>query len=156
MILVMLAASSLSLPALAQQNTPASSPSQPSAASSQMQGNEMSPEKMKPAQIRELRQSLNDKGFRVGDVDGEWGPHTADALKKFQESNKMPSSGQLNANTITALGLKSSDFGLSEQLRKRLARHLPVATRSIKMKTRGPTPRRLTNFGIRELWPRQS
>jgi peptidoglycan hydrolase-like protein with peptidoglycan-binding domain len=112
-ILAMLAASSLSLPALAQQNTPAPSPSQPSAASSQSQGNEMSPEKLKSAQVRELQQSLNDKGFSVGAVDGEWGPHTADALKKFQESNKMPSSGQLNANTITALGLKSSDFGLS-------------------------------------------
>jgi peptidoglycan hydrolase-like protein with peptidoglycan-binding domain len=111
-ILALIAASSLSLPALAQQDTSPQSPS-PSATSSQAQPNEISPEKLKSAQIHQIQQSLNDKGFGVGVVDGEWGPRTEDALKKFQGSNNMPSSGQLNANTVTALGLNSSDFGMS-------------------------------------------
>jgi peptidoglycan hydrolase-like protein with peptidoglycan-binding domain len=111
-ILAVIAASSLSLPALAQQNSSTQSPS-PSA-SSQTQSNEMiSPDKLKSAQIHQIQQSLNDKGFSVGTVDGEWGPRTEDALKKFQGSKNMPSSGQLNANTVTALGLNSSDFPMS-------------------------------------------
>jgi peptidoglycan hydrolase-like protein with peptidoglycan-binding domain len=73
----------------------------------------ISPEKLKTGQIHQIQQSLNDKGFSVGTVDGEWGPRTEDALKKFQGSNNMPSSGQLNANTIVALGLNGSDFGMS-------------------------------------------
>jgi peptidoglycan hydrolase-like protein with peptidoglycan-binding domain len=82
--------------------------------SSPSQINEMiSPEKLKSAQVHQIQQSLNDKGFNVGAVDGEWGPRTEDALKKFQGSNSMPSSGQLNANTIMALGLNGSDFGMS-------------------------------------------
>jgi Putative peptidoglycan binding domain len=111
-ILVVIAASSLSLPALAQQNSSTQSPS-PSATSSQTQSNEMiSPDKLKSAQIHQIQQSLNEKGFSVGAVDGEWGPRTEDALKKFQGSKNMPS-GQLNANTVTALGLNSSDFQMS-------------------------------------------
>jgi peptidoglycan hydrolase-like protein with peptidoglycan-binding domain len=109
-ILAMIAASSLSLPALAQDTSASSHPS-PSATSSPAAINEIAPEKLKASQVRELQQSLNDKGFSVGAVDGEWGPRTEDALKKFQGSKNMASSGQLNADTVTALGLNSSDFG---------------------------------------------
>jgi peptidoglycan hydrolase-like protein with peptidoglycan-binding domain len=112
-ILAMIAASSLALPALAQQDQSTPPQPSPSAISSQTQANEISPEKLKSAQIHQLQQALNDKGFNVGAVDGEWGPRTEDALKKFQGSNNIPSSGQLNAKAVTALGLNSSDFGLT-------------------------------------------
>jgi hypothetical protein len=44
-------------------------------------------------------------------VDGKWGPETEAALKDFQKSKNMPSNGQLDAMTMTALGLTPSDFG---------------------------------------------
>jgi hypothetical protein len=94
-------------------------PSAPAASSQQSQsttsspGDEISPQKLNAQQVRQLQQSLNDKGFNVGAVDSEWGPRTEEALKKFQESKSMPSTGQLNESTISALGLNGSDFGLS-------------------------------------------
>ncbi len=111
-ILAAVAAFSLCLPALAQQSAPpASSPQSQSTTASP--GDEISPQKLNAQQVRQLQQSLNDKGFSVGAVDSEWGPRTEEALKKFQESKSMPSSGQLNESTISALGLNGSDFGLS-------------------------------------------
>jgi peptidoglycan hydrolase-like protein with peptidoglycan-binding domain len=114
-VLAIIAASALSLPALAQQGTTTPSPSSPPAMSSQAQPKEMSPETLKTAQVHQLQQALNEKGFSVGAMDGEWGPRTEEALKKFQGSKNMGSSGQLNAETISALGLNSSDFGVMEK-----------------------------------------
>jgi peptidoglycan hydrolase-like protein with peptidoglycan-binding domain len=111
-LLAVIAASTLSLPALAQ-NSSAPSQSAPSASSSQVQAKELSPEKLNSGQLRQLQQALNDKGFNVGTVDGEWGPRTEDSLKKFQGSKNMTSSGQLDDSTVMALGLNSSDFGLT-------------------------------------------
>jgi peptidoglycan hydrolase-like protein with peptidoglycan-binding domain len=113
-ILATVAATCLCLPALAQQSTSPTPTSQSqSAMPSSSQGDAISPQKLNSQQIRQLQQSLNDKGFSVGAVDSEWGPRTEDALKKFQESKQMPSSGELNQGTISALGLNGSDFGLN-------------------------------------------
>lgn len=56
--------------------------------------------------VRQLQQKLKDEGYyQEGDVDGIWGPKTEQAVQSFQESQGIESSGQLNAQTVDALGL---------------------------------------------------
>jgi peptidoglycan hydrolase-like protein with peptidoglycan-binding domain len=55
--------------------------------------------------LRKVQQSLNDQGYDAGTVDGKWGPRTAAALKKFQGDHGLEASGQIDAQTIAALGI---------------------------------------------------
>ena len=55
--------------------------------------------------LRAVQQSLNDQGYDAGKVDGKWGPKTAAALKKFQGDHGLQANGQIDAQTITALGI---------------------------------------------------
>jgi peptidoglycan hydrolase-like protein with peptidoglycan-binding domain len=59
----------------------------------------------KPALVRSVQQSLRERGYYVGDVDGQWGPKTEDAVRSFQNANGIPSDGRLNSPTISALGI---------------------------------------------------
>ncbi|HVY56988.1 MAG TPA: peptidoglycan-binding domain-containing protein [Xanthobacteraceae bacterium] len=71
----------------------------------------ISPDNLNQSQVRQIQQALDKKGFSVGRTDGKWGPETEAALRKFQEDQKMSSSGQLDDQTIGALGLNTSEFG---------------------------------------------
>ncbi|HVO89354.1 MAG TPA: peptidoglycan-binding domain-containing protein [Casimicrobiaceae bacterium] len=55
--------------------------------------------------VRSAQQSLNDKGYNVGSVDGVWGPDTASAVARFQESRGLPQTGRLDDSTLSALGV---------------------------------------------------
>ena len=55
--------------------------------------------------LRAVQQSLNDQGYDAGKVDGKWGPKTAAALKKFQGDHGLQANGQIDAQTISALGI---------------------------------------------------
>ena len=55
--------------------------------------------------VRSAQQSLNDKGFDAGAPDGQWGPKTEEAVRSFQSANGLGASGQLDSQTITALGI---------------------------------------------------
>ena len=60
------------------------------------------------ANITQVQQALNDKGFDAGPVDGKAGPKTKAALKQFQQSQGISASGQLDGKTIVALGVGST------------------------------------------------
>jgi len=60
------------------------------------------------ALVRSAQESLREKGYYVGDVDGQWGPKTEDAVRNFQNANGIPSDGRLNTPTISALGIDQS------------------------------------------------
>ncbi|HET7594046.1 MAG TPA: RT0821/Lpp0805 family surface protein, partial [Stellaceae bacterium] len=61
--------------------------------------------------VFKVQQRLRDLGFYVRDnIDGQWGPNTAAAVKNFQRSKGMKPTGQLDIDTLTALDL-SSDQG---------------------------------------------
>jgi peptidoglycan hydrolase-like protein with peptidoglycan-binding domain len=94
------------VPALAQQN-------QSNAPQSQNQGQSQA----QPAnqsisasnrQIRQAQQALNNKGFKAGRADGKMGPETRQALKDFQNQQKLQATGQLDNQTMAALGMKES------------------------------------------------
>lgn len=55
--------------------------------------------------IRSAQQALSDLGFDPGPVDGLMGPKTAAAIRKFQGSNGLRSTGRLDSATVAALHL---------------------------------------------------
>jgi surface antigen len=58
--------------------------------------------------ILKVKQKLHDLGFYVRDnIDGQWGSHTAAAVTNFQRSKDLPPTGQLDLQTLAALGLSS-------------------------------------------------
>ena len=59
------------------------------------------------ALVRNVQQALNDKGYSAGAVDGQWGPATEDAVRRFQRASGLPQTGALEQSTLTALGVSS-------------------------------------------------
>jgi surface antigen len=61
--------------------------------------------------VLKVQQRLHDLGFYVRDnIDGQWGPSTAAALRNFQQSKGLAATGQLDLATLSALEL-SGDLG---------------------------------------------
>jgi peptidoglycan hydrolase-like protein with peptidoglycan-binding domain len=55
--------------------------------------------------FREFQQALADRGYYTGPVNGDWGPESVDALKRFQQDQNLTPDGKLGSLTIIALGL---------------------------------------------------
>jgi peptidoglycan hydrolase-like protein with peptidoglycan-binding domain len=53
----------------------------------------------------EIQRALADKGYYAGPVNGEWGPDSVEALKRFQAEQKLAADGKLGALSLIALGL---------------------------------------------------
>jgi peptidoglycan hydrolase-like protein with peptidoglycan-binding domain len=64
--------------------------------------------------VRQVQQILNDRGFRTG-VDGIMGPRTQAALKRFQSARDLDPTGQLNRQTLVALGIQKADSTASDE-----------------------------------------
>jgi N-acetylmuramoyl-L-alanine amidase len=62
---------------------------------------------MKGALIARLQAELNLRGFRIGAVDGVYGPHTAAAVHAFQVSQQLVADGEAGRLTLRALGLRA-------------------------------------------------
>ncbi len=58
--------------------------------------------------VRQVQQALKSRGFLAGPVDGMMGPATERALRQFQESENLQTTGQLNRQTIAALGVQGA------------------------------------------------
>ena len=58
--------------------------------------------------VRNVQQSLYDKGFDVGPIDGRMGPRTRSALREFQQRQGLEGSGQLNQETMSALDVQTT------------------------------------------------
>jgi len=57
-------------------------------------------------QIRELQIVLREKGFDIGQPDGVMGSRTKEALISFQRQQGFRATGQVDVETVTALGIK--------------------------------------------------
>jgi len=62
-----------------------------------------------PDLVRAAQQSLNDKGYSVGTVDGQLGPATKTALSRFQQAQGLAQTGDLDSQTLAALGVSQYD-----------------------------------------------
>lgn len=54
---------------------------------------------------KEIQQALADRGYFHGVPDGNWGPESADALKRFQMEQNLDADGKIGALSLMALGL---------------------------------------------------
>ena len=58
--------------------------------------------------ILQVQQKLHDLGFYVqNNIDGQWGPKTMSAVQNFQRTKGLTASGQLDVQTLNALGVSS-------------------------------------------------
>ena len=58
-----------------------------------------------PERYREIQQALADKGYFNGPVDGQWGPESVDALKRFQREQNLTDDGKIGSLSLIGLGL---------------------------------------------------
>jgi hypothetical protein len=65
----------------------------------------MSGEDLSKDEVRIIQQTLNRRGFDAGNVDGIWGSETKQALSNFQELQGFEDTGELDRQTLSALGL---------------------------------------------------
>jgi peptidoglycan hydrolase-like protein with peptidoglycan-binding domain len=62
--------------------------------------------------IKRVQEELKAQGFYAGPVNGDFGPYTQAALAQFQLSWPLPASGQLDVDTLLALGVaRDADAG---------------------------------------------
>ena len=55
--------------------------------------------------VRSAQAALNDQGYSAGAVDGQWGPSTQSAVRRFQADKGLAPSGTLDSATLAALGV---------------------------------------------------
>jgi len=58
-----------------------------------------------PQRYKEIQQALADRGFFEGTVDGNWGPSSIDALKRFQRDQNLEDDGKIGSLSLIRLGL---------------------------------------------------
>jgi peptidoglycan hydrolase-like protein with peptidoglycan-binding domain len=66
-----------------------------------------------PARISEIQSALARGGYYNGNPNGRWDSNTVAAMQKFQSSNGLDPTGNLNALSLQKLGLGSSVAGVS-------------------------------------------
>jgi peptidoglycan hydrolase-like protein with peptidoglycan-binding domain len=104
-ILVATIAAALSAGALAAGD---SSPRQSQGApGSHAQAQTQSQQSQSPEVVKQAQQKLAQKGYEVGAADGQLGPRTQEGVKKFQEQQNLTATGQLDRQTLAALGVSA-------------------------------------------------
>jgi peptidoglycan hydrolase-like protein with peptidoglycan-binding domain len=58
-------------------------------------------------EVKTVQEALKGKGNDPGPVDGIMGPQTQKAIREFQQASGLKTTGRLDAETATALGVKS-------------------------------------------------
>ena len=55
--------------------------------------------------VRSAQAALNAQSYDAGPVDGQWGPNTQSAVRRFQAERGLNQSGTLDGATLSALGV---------------------------------------------------
>jgi peptidoglycan hydrolase-like protein with peptidoglycan-binding domain len=79
---------------------------------SQSQAGPQAQSQHSPEVVKQVQQQLKQKGINAGPVDGQWGPQTQQGVKQFQEKEKIQASGQLDQETLSALGIQEGSSAL--------------------------------------------
>ena len=58
--------------------------------------------------VAAVQSRLAKLGYYAGAVDGQWGSQTAAAVRRFQVAKELRVTGELNAATLNALGVKAA------------------------------------------------
>jgi peptidoglycan hydrolase-like protein with peptidoglycan-binding domain len=86
----------------------AGSPSATAGASAGTMGGAQARQEHSEQVVRQVQEQLKQKGHEVGPVDGIMGPQTKDALKEFQQKEGIQASGELDQQTLQALGVDAA------------------------------------------------
>ena len=54
---------------------------------------------------QEIQKALAERGYFKGEVNGQWGEDSVDALRRFQADQKIPSDGKIDSLSLIGLGL---------------------------------------------------
>lgn len=68
-----------------------------------------------PGVVQQVQLVLQQQGTYSGSVDGVWGPATQDAVRSYQQSHKLASSGQIDTGTLASLGVGHKPAAETEQ-----------------------------------------
>jgi peptidoglycan hydrolase-like protein with peptidoglycan-binding domain len=96
-------------PALQQTNSPQQQANQRQANQPNAQKNQqvaISPRRLGRSSMRRVQQALDKDGFHAGRADGVLGTKTRTALTDFQKSKGIQSTGQLDNQTLSDLGVR--------------------------------------------------
>lgn len=58
-----------------------------------------------PQRYQEIQKALTDRGYFKGEVNGQWGDDSVDALKRFQADQNLADDGKINSLSLIGLGL---------------------------------------------------
>ena len=58
-----------------------------------------------PERYQEIQKALAERGYFKGEVNGQWGDDSIDALKRFQADQKLPDDGKIDSPSLISLGL---------------------------------------------------
>jgi peptidoglycan hydrolase-like protein with peptidoglycan-binding domain len=61
--------------------------------------------------IKKVQETLRDKGYEPGQIDGVLGPQTREAIRQYQKSENLPVTGRLDAETAGKLGVGPESIG---------------------------------------------
>ena len=68
-----------------------------------------------PTLVRSAQQALKQKGFDAGAIDGQFGPSTKSAVREFQQAQGLPQSGELDQQTLSALGVNKNQTATQDR-----------------------------------------
>lgn len=94
-------AAALASPAVAQQI----STDQQTLTQERAAAEEGAPLYVSPSVVRIVKQALNQYGYDVGNVDGNWNQQTQNSVANFQQANGLEPTGNLNLRLLSALGV---------------------------------------------------
>jgi peptidoglycan hydrolase-like protein with peptidoglycan-binding domain len=63
------------------------------------------PQQPSQERYKEIQQALATRGYFHTEPDGNWGPASVDALKRFQHDQKLVEDGKIGSLSLIALGL---------------------------------------------------
>ncbi|MBX6741959.1 MAG: peptidoglycan-binding protein [Acetobacteraceae bacterium] len=79
----------------------------------QQQNQQTAPVHPGSSTIMQVQEKLNQQGFKVGQADGQWGPHTSEAVRNYQEKHGLQATGELDQQTLASLGISEQATGSS-------------------------------------------
>jgi hypothetical protein len=65
---------------------------------------------LSPEGVRKVQQKLNKEGFDAGHVNGQWNQDTQTAIKNFQRSKGLQTTGKIDERTLDELGLDRDEL----------------------------------------------
>lgn len=104
--------------------------------------------------VRHVQQALSNKGFNPGQIDGVYGPHTANALRQYQRKEDLKVTGHMDASTLSSLGIKPtpmqhyrSSTNSTSKYKKAGSQYSTAGKQLVKKSSKGYVGAGATSFG---------